>query len=191
MKIRLSLLACFSVVTLLSAVIPLCCRGGMSRQKMSFIYGFDEWSPMMAYQCVATNWWTAALVGCLAQHNVMTNDMSEPSAVVNLFWETNNPAGDGTLLVVETTSFSSAVDVMMQRFSQCAAPQPFPRSQGVYASIGDICFTGYPLGCSNSFDYVRNNVYVSVEATDHCIASNLAFTIDAAILNASTNTPGR
>ena len=190
MKIRLSLLAGFSVVTLLSVVIPLCCRGGMSRQKMSAIYGFDEWSPRVAYQSAATNWWTAALVGCLTGYNVMTNDVSEPSAVVNLFWETSNPTGDGALLVVEANTFSSAVDVMMQRFAECAAVQPFPHAQGAYAAIGDICFTAFPQGCSNSFDFVRNNVYVSVESSDHCVASNLAFTIDAAILNASTNAPG-
>ena len=190
MKIRLPVLIGVGVAALLPVVIPLCCSGGMSRQKMSSIYGFDEWSPRMAYQASATNWWSSALVGCLAGANVVTNAASNMSTVVDLIWETSNPTGDGALLVMATNSFPSAVDVMVQRFSQCAAPQPFPRAQGVYASIGDICFTGYPQGCSNSFDFVRNNVYVSVEATDHCVASNLAFAIDSAILNASTNAPG-
>lgn len=184
-------LACgaIAVAALLSMSVHLRGRDGMSRQKMLSIYGFEEWSPRMTYQAAATNWWASTLVGCLAGANVATNAASSSSIVVDLVWETSNPTGDGSLLVVETNSFSSSVDVMVQRFSQCAAVQPFPRAQGVYASIGDVCFTGFPEGCSNSFDFVRNNVYVSVEASDNCVASNLAFAIDAAILNVSTNAP--
>ena len=184
------LASAIAVTALLSMSVQLRCCAGMGRQKMSSIYGFEEWSPRMTYQAAATNWWAPTLVGCLGGANVATNAASDSSVVVDLIWETGNPTGDGSLLVVETNSFSSAVEVMVQRFSQCAAVQPFPRAQGVYASIGDVCFTAFPQGCSNCFDFVRNNVYVSVEASDNCVASKLAFAIDSAILNASTNAPG-
>ena len=138
------LTSAIAVTALLSMSVQLRCCAGMGRQKMSSTYGFEEWSPRMTYQAAATNWWAPTLVGCLGGANVATNAASDSSVVVDLIWETGNPTGDGSLLVVETNSFSSAVEVMVQRFSQCAAVQPFPRAQGVYASIGDVCFTAFP-----------------------------------------------
>lgn len=190
MKVRLSMFAGACALALLIAFVSYRCSGGISRAKMLSIYGFEAWTPKQAYQRSANNWWNSGIMGCLAGIPVVTNEVSSSSEKLNVFWETENPPRDGHLLVVEVNDFSSAVDAMMQKFSRCAAVQPFPRAQGVFATIGDVCFTGYPQGCSNCFKFVRNNVFVSVDASDYCVASNLAFTIDAAILNASTNAPG-
>ena len=64
------LASAIAVTALLSMSVQLRCCAGMGRQKMSSIYGFEEWSPRMTYQAAATNWWAPTLVGCLGGANV-------------------------------------------------------------------------------------------------------------------------
>ena len=171
-------------------LILLCCRGGMSK-KMSAVYGFEEWRPRRSYDAVATNWWRSGLLSGIAGANVATNAFAVRPLHLDIVWEGDGQIGEGSIRIVETSGFSAAVDAMMQSFSRCSAVQPFPRAQGSIASIGDVCFTSFPQGSSNSLDFVRNNVYVSIDSDNAAVSCGIAASVDSAILDASTNVQQR
>ena len=61
---------------------------------------------------------------------------------------------------------------MLEFFSNCQAPQPFPLGSSKGVEIGDRCYLGYPgRSAIPSIAFVRNNIFadVSSESGDYSV----------------------
>lgn len=155
------------------------------------VYAADDWRPQIDYcHNVAGNWWSSSMLPPAPVGQLVSVETLHPSDIAHYIWESPDVVSnaEGMVRVRGGSSFVEAVRLMMEDFAYSSAFQPFPQPTGVCTNLGDVCYTGYPAGSSGSLKFIRNNIYVFISSSDENWSTNTAFTIDAAILNASTNT---
>ena len=104
-----------------------------------------------------------------------------------MFQPTNTPF-NVHLRVYETPSVLDAHEALIDFFSTCSAIQPFPSGASIGIDLGDHCYTGYPIGETNSVSFVRNNVFVNVSSRKlQSSVYEIAKQIDQHLLSISTS----
>ena len=79
-------------------------------------------------------------------------------------FQTTNTPYDVYLKITEEPSIHDAHEALMEFFSTCSAIQPFPTGASIGVNLGDHCYTGYPIGATNSVTFVRNNVLIDISS---------------------------
>ena len=102
-----------------------------------------------------------------------TNNYAQPtlSDDPNFYWgiyilQPTNLLCNVDLRFIEASSILNAHEMLMKHFSGCTATQPFPTGASIGINIGDHCYTGYPIGSTNSISFVRNNMFICISSGD-------------------------
>ena len=121
-----------------------------------------------------------------------TNLVAEPyiSANQNMrfsiySFQPTNTSTSVELRITETSSILEAQEMLMDYFDNCAAIQPFPTGASIGVTLGDHCYTGYPVGSTNTITFVRNNVMIKVFSGESKSTFEVASKIDQQLLLAS------
>ena len=193
MKIRLPVLIGVGAAALLPIVIPLCCSGDEFLDDAMERYDFASWAG-------TTN---AAYVSAVPMMDVPTislptNGMSTFAKFMSdseyqekdlLIFSPSNKIQLLEIKMCFATNVLSAQTALMQHFADIPLVRQYSVTNGL---AGDRCYClTLPDGFS-CVDFTRNNVFVDIAAYTNCLSAfDIAVQLDAAILNVSTNAPGR
>jgi hypothetical protein len=167
---------------LVIGALTLCCAGTHQQECMAQptnyldmlkgLYAFESWAghTKAHYQHPVTNWVPDfASIGVtnfvVRDEGVWTNFQKYSDY---LFHPPDAPATYVKLGIVERQDVTNAHLAMLENFQFAAAPQPFPLGLALGIDIGDRCYLGWGV-VGGSVDFVRNNVFVSLSATDYSV----------------------
>ena len=100
-------------------------------------------------------------------------------------FQLTNAINSVELQITETPSVLETHEMLMNFFDNCAAIQPFPTGASIGVNLGDYCYTGYPIGSTNSIIFVRNNIMINISSEDAKSTFEVASKIDQQLLSAS------
>jgi len=164
--------------TALFCLTTVCYANNPRFERLKDIYQYDKWvgSVQTNYLHSVQNW-----MPDFTSYGV-TNLLTEPyiSSSQNMresiyFFQATNMLEKIDLRILETSSILDAQEMLMEHFSYCSAIHPFPTGKSIGVNIGDHCYTGYPIGSTNSISFVRNNMFINIssEASVYDIANKI------------------
>lgn len=121
-------------------------------------YQYETWSGIIKtnYIKLITKWEpdfsTYGATNLLSQPSISTNP--------NFYWgmylfQPTNLSCNVHLRFIEASNVLNAHEALIEHFGGCTATQPFPTGASIGVNIGDHCYTGYPIGSTNSIFFCK------------------------------------
>ena len=165
MKPNISKNKCYSFMLLLATVVvPHLLVADEMRDLLKPVYNFDQWAGTTKtnYQKTVSdfqpNFEEIGFTQSLSSDNEVTGGENYRR------YRVTKPTETDIILDVRIScrnTVVSAHEAMLEFFTNCAAPQPFP--SGDYLSLGDKCYIGYtPTNAPTFITFARNTVCISV-----------------------------
>ena len=134
---------------------------------MKELYQYDTWAGVTKtdYLHLVKNWAPDILsygATNLLANPYISSDQNMRESIY--FFQPTNMTSNIDLRILETAGVLDAHEMLMKHFHYCSAIQPFPTGVSIGINIGDHCYTGYPIGSTNSISFVRNNMFVNISS---------------------------
>ena len=175
----------FSFVTL---VVYACAESRIDIAKQ--LYGYDQWvgTTKTNYTRIVTSFipdFTGS--GYSTNHPPIIDDVKEGGFYCLLTLKNNTSHDEIIDVTIDIRNDIHTIhSYLMESFAYSAAIQPFPLGETMSVYLGDRCYLGYPTNSTSNISFVRNNVYVDVNAngTTNSVLS-ISTWLDNWILNQS------
>lgn len=163
---------------------------GWCQSQIKCLYAFDTWAGQtkVHYEKTVTNW--VPDLASLGATNVLRRDegvWTNFQKFSEYNFESGTVPGTVRLIILEHQDVTNAQSAMLDFFSTCAAPQPFPLGFALGVDMGDRCYLGWGPA-ENWISFVRNNVFVSVSLEDQSVLA-LAKKLDCELVRHSFTGP--